>query len=337
MLNTALRNGANLRVAERLKTGAFTMRSLGFTGVALAVLALATPSIASADSGIGAPPVSMPGGMRAPMVQTIPGGRSVLPHRGPFIRPQARYIAPSYGYQLPRTWMAPTYFIGNWGGFGLARPAPGFGWSRYYDDAVLTDQWGRIYDWRQDMRWDSGIDEGFDDGAYDDRQGDYMDRRGERRGRSGIGGAVVGAVVGGVAGNVIGGRGNRLPGTLIGGGLGALAGQAIDRGSRRHHHRDRDDRDGRRDGRRDRGDGYDRGGWSSGPHWGGGSWGSSSSSWSGGGYDTGGTTVTTVVIQPSAPVMQTRTVTSYEYVTVRKRRAVRHYRPRPKPACVCGS
>lgn len=305
------------------------MRSLGFTGVVLATIMLATPAMADGDSGIGAPPVAMPGGMRAPMVQTIVNGRRVLPPRGPFIRPsgrgEARYVTPSYGYQLPRTWMAPTYFIGNWGALGLARPAPGFGWSRYYDDAVLTDQWGRVYDWRQDMRWDGG----FDESGYDDRQGDYMDRRGERRGGSGIGGAVVGGVVGGIAGNVIGGRGNRLPGTLIGGGLGAIAGQAIDRGSRRHRHHDRDRRP-------DYDGGYDRGGWSSGPHWGGGWSGGSSSSWSGG-YDAGGTTVTTVVIQPSAPVMQTRTITSYEYVTVKKRRAVkRHYRPR-KPACVCGS
>ncbi len=301
------------------------MRSLGFTGVVLLALASATPALADADSGVGAPPVVMPGGMRAPMVQPLPGAGRMLPPRGPFIRPHGRtvrYVAPSYGYQLPRTWMAPTYFIGNWGGFGLARPAPGFGWSRYYDDAVLTDQWGRVYDWRQDMRWDGG----YDDTGYDDGQSDYMDRRGERRGGSGIGGAVAGAVVGGIAGNVIGGRGNRLPGTLIGGGLGALAGQAIDKSSRRHRHSDRDRG-------HHRGDDYGRGGWSSGPHWGGG-W-SSGSSWSGG-YDSGGTTVTTVVIQPSVPVMQTHTVTSYEYVTVKKRRAVkRHYRPRPKPRCVC--
>ena len=216
--------------------------------------------------------------------------------------------------------MAPTYLIGDWRAYGLVRPAAGFGWSRYYDDAVLTDQWGRVYDWRQDMRWDGG----YDESGYDDGQGDYMDRRGERRGGSGVGGAIAGAVVGGIAGNVIAGRGNRLPGTLIGGGLGALAGQALDRSSRRHHR----DRDGR-----GYDDGYSHGGsWSGGSHWG--------SSHSGGyayGYGGGETTVTTVVIQPSAPVM--RTVTSYEYVSVPvKRRVVkRHYRPRPKPACVCGS
>lgn len=283
------------------------MRTLGIAGVTLAALSFASPVLAAPDSGVGAPPVVMPGGMRPPMVQPLPGAGRVLPPRGPFIRPagrgQARYVVPSYGYQLPRTWMAPTYLIADWRAYGLARPAQGFGWSRYYDGAVLTDQWGRVYDWQDDMRWDG------DDGDND---------RGDRRGGSGIGGAIAGAVVGGIAGNVIAGRGNRLPGTLIGGGLGALAGQALDKAGRRHH--------------RGRDDGYDRGGWSGvshGSHWGGGGYAY--------GYGGGETTVTTVVIQPSVPVM--RTVTSYEYVSVPvKRRAVkRHYRPRPKPACVCGS
>jgi len=293
------------------------MRTLGIAGVALAALSFASPVLASPESGVGAPPVVMPGGMRPPMVQPLPGAGRVLPPRGPFIRPAGRghdrYVTPFYGYRLPQTWMAPTYFIGNWSSFGLARPAQGFGWSRYYDDAVLTDQWGRVYDWQQDMRWD-------DDGNFNDDRGFNDDRRGDRRGGSGIAGAAVGGVVGGIAGNVIAGRGNRLAGTLIGGGLGALAGQAIDRNGRR------------RDDRRGSGGGYGRGGWSSGPHWGGGS-GSYAYGYGGGGE----TTVTTVVIQPSTPVM--RTVTSYEYVSVPvKRRVVkRHYRPRPKPACVCGS
>ncbi len=321
------------------------MRSLGFTGVALFVLAASVPSAAIADSGVGAPPVVMPGGQAPagargplrmpargpmpPMVQPLPG----VQHVGSM----AGYRTPFYGYQLPRTWMVPTYFITDYRGYGLARPAPGFGWSRYYNAAVLTDQWGRVYDWRTDMNWDGG--------AYSEGEtGNGIDYDRVGRGGSGIGGAVIGGVVGGVAGNVIAGRGNRLAGTLIGGGLGALAGQAIDKSSRRHHglfgRRDRDERD--YDSRYDRGGEWrDRGEWheewQSGPHWGGGSWGASSGgSW---GYDTGGTTVTTVVVQPSHPVMQTQTITTYEYVTVAKKRAVRHYRPkpRPRPQCVCGS
>lgn len=305
------------------------MRSLGFSGVALVALALTTPALAAPDSGIGAPPVVMPAPSmpRPPMIQPLPGAgaRTVVRTGHPNIGGAVRYVAPSYGFQLPATWMAPTYFISNWGAYGLARPAPGFGWSRYYDDVVLTDQWGRVYDWRQDVRFD---DDWFDDDGYDDRDDDDDARDG--RG-SGVGGAIAGAVVGGVAGNVIAGRGNRTAGTLIGGGLGALAGQALDRNGRRHH------RHGGRD-RYDRHDDYGRGGWSRGPHWGGGYF--YEYGRSGGyayGYDGGGTTVTTVVVQPSQPVLQTREITTYEYVTVKKRAAVRHYRPRPKPKCVCGS
>ncbi len=312
------------------------MRTLGFTGVALLALAVSAPSAALADSDVGAPPVVM---------QT---SQAQLPHRGPLRIPtrgtmppmgqpdmgragsMAGYRTPSYGYQLPRSWMVPTYFISDYRGYGLARPAPGFGWSRYYDAAVLTDQWGRVYDWRTDMDWSGGGDRG---GSYD-RNVDYG-RVGS--GTSGIGGAVVGGVVGGVAGNLIGGRGNRLAGTLIGGGLGALAGQAIDKGSRRGHglfgRRHHDDRDDYRRDDRYGGDWYERNEWQSGPHWGGGSgWGASGGSWDG-----GGTTVTTVVIPAARPVYQTQTVTTYEYVTVAKKRRVHHYRPRPKPQCVCGS
>jgi hypothetical protein len=55
-------------------------------------------------------------------------------------------------------------------------------------------------------------------------------------------------------------------------------------------------------------------------------------------YDGGGTTVTTVVVNTGAPVMTTRTI-SYDvvsYVPVRKK-VIRRYKPRPKPACACGS
>ena len=50
---------------------------------------------------------------------------------------------------------------------------------------------------------------------------------------SGIGGAVVGGALGALAGNRIAGRGNRLGGSLIGGGLGAVAGAAIEQGTDR--------------------------------------------------------------------------------------------------------
>ena len=48
------------------------------------------------------------------------------------------YQRPVYGYVLPRYWVSPNYYIANYGAYGLPAPAYGYGWSRYYDDAVMT-------------------------------------------------------------------------------------------------------------------------------------------------------------------------------------------------------
>lgn len=242
------------------------------------------------------------------------------------------YRKPHRGFRLPRTYIQPSYFIGNFGYYGLSQPNYGYGWSRYYDDAVLTDRYGVVQDARYNVDWDrynQGYQDGYRDGyaaydpgvfAGDDRviatpgayrhgdqstyQGDwqgayredgsyqgewqgtyrdadgqvyqgqysgtfigdgnvtphwnsesevregyhasYPDERGYDRQRaeelaylerckesSGIGGALVGGAIGALAGNRIAGRGNRLAGSLIGGGVGAVAGAAIDQGTDR--------------------------------------------------------------------------------------------------------
>lgn len=78
-------------------------------------------------------------------------GRQVFGGRFPVGAPA--YVRPFRGFLLPRVWIAPTFFVRNWQGFGLARPAQGFGWSRYYDDAVLTDRNGRVFDSVQGVNW----------------------------------------------------------------------------------------------------------------------------------------------------------------------------------------
>lgn len=123
------------------------------------------------------------------------------------------YHRPVHGYVLPRYWINPSFYIANYGAYGLPAPAYGYGWSRYYDDAVMTDRYGRVYDHRSDVDWD----------RYDGET-DARPRRDD-----GLGGAAVGAVIGGVAGNRIAGHGNRTEGTLIGAGAGAIAGMAIDK------------------------------------------------------------------------------------------------------------
>lgn len=64
------------------------------------------------------------------------------------------YRRPVIGYVLPTYWVSPTYHIGNYSAYGLPVPAAGYRWSRYYDDAVMTDRDGRVRDHRSDVRWD---------------------------------------------------------------------------------------------------------------------------------------------------------------------------------------
>ncbi|WP_294300542.1 RcnB family protein [uncultured Sphingomonas sp.] len=152
----------------------------------------------------------------------------------------AAYRRPVRGWVLPRYWIAPTWYVNDWSSYGLPQPPQGYAWSRYYDDAVLIDGRGSVYDSVGGVAWDRD-DAGY---AYDDRGygAAYADGAPQlaypqfpyetRDADNGLGGAAIGAVVGGVAGNVIAGRGNRLGGTLLGAGAGALAGMAIDRSDR---------------------------------------------------------------------------------------------------------
>jgi len=89
--------------------------------------------------------------------------------------------------------------------------------------------------------WGSPADQGasYDQPRYPDYPR-YDDERAEElaylehcKKSSGIGGAIVGGAIGALAGNRIAGSGNRLAGSLIGGGLGAVAGAAIEQGTDR--------------------------------------------------------------------------------------------------------
>ena len=76
---------------------------------------------------------------------------------------------PRRGFFIPRFFVSPTYFVSNWGSYGLAAPADGQRWVRYYDDAVLIDDRGYIYDTAPGVDWDGygypvpDYDEGYHD------------------------------------------------------------------------------------------------------------------------------------------------------------------------------
>ncbi len=63
------------------------------------------------------------------------------------------YRAPARGFVLPPYWIQERFYIADPGVYGLPSPPPGYGWSRYYDDAVLTDGEGRVQESRAGIPW----------------------------------------------------------------------------------------------------------------------------------------------------------------------------------------
>jgi len=76
------------------------------------------------------------------------------------------YRRPYRGYALPIYWIAPRFSVLDWQSYGLSRPENGLRWVRYYDDAVLVDARGSVYDTRSDIRWD-GLDRSDHDSVDD--------------------------------------------------------------------------------------------------------------------------------------------------------------------------
>lgn len=133
----------------------------------------------------------------------------------------------------------------------------------------------------------------------------------------GVAGAAIGAVIGAVAGNRIAGRGNRTEGSLIGGGLGALAGLGVEKSMKKCRKYLPDAPVGYAPAPEYPQSGYPAQGY-----------------YPGGYYYSAQPMVTTITYgQP----VTTTTVTEevyYETVPV-KRKAVRKWKPKPKPRCVC--
>jgi Ni/Co efflux regulator RcnB len=218
------------------------MKNLVISGLALALMAVPGAALAKNDSGMRSAPMRSSAGMSRHNWGPKHNGRWSGGYRAPggwnAYRPAVR------GYVLPRYWINPSFYIGNYARYGFAQPSAGYGWSRYYDDAVLTNSSGHIYDSVPNFDWDrydAYDNAGYDGDDYSEDYGDswgYRDDRPRDDGRrykdrdGGLGGALAGGAVGAVTGAVIGGRGDRTAGALIGGGLGALAGAAVDSGDR---------------------------------------------------------------------------------------------------------
>lgn len=70
----------------------------------------------------------------------------------------AAYRRPTRGWRVPNYWIGSNFYIDDFAYYGLATPPRGYRWIRYYDDAVLIDDRGRVYDSVQGIGWDEDGD-----------------------------------------------------------------------------------------------------------------------------------------------------------------------------------
>lgn len=222
------------------------------------------------------------------------------------------YRRPAYGYVLPRYWTQPAYYIGNHGAYGLPAPAYGYGWSRYYDDAVLTDRYGRVYDTRTGITWG-------------DHHGDGDAGRDSAHHQAGKDGPVFAPTPYDLAGydddqvTYGGGYSGRWVGTWYGDDGRVFSGEY---------------RSDNRDGAPPRGAGYDSPPADGRPHWAESYHGSAPHAYS---YTTMapyGVVTTTTVIQPTV------TTTTYvdevvTYAAPRRKARKAKARIKPRPRCIC--
>lgn len=188
------------------------MKSLVFSGIAVAT-ALATAPIANASDSLGLSPQNINARLISVAAQGASPGHGQMPHPSmggmhmprpgmggmhmpkPNMGGQHRwgsrvggrwigghnapggwngYRAAFRGYMMPRYWVNPSFLIGNYSLYNLRAPSAGYSWYRYYDDAVLSDNRGYVYDSVQNLPWDQyeggyapqSDDSGFDTPEY---------------------------------------------------------------------------------------------------------------------------------------------------------------------------
>ncbi|WP_422057104.1 RcnB family protein [Sphingomonas sp.] len=149
------------------------MRVLTLTTLSIAAIAVATPAQAQRvwrdgqwvqrdrapvrypersvpATRIDPPRATQRGGRWGPMV----GGRWHAGSRAP--GGWSAYRRPVRGWTLPSYWVGGGFWIDDWSSWGLNRPPHGYGWLRYYDDAVLADRDGRVWDSVSGVDWNGG-------------------------------------------------------------------------------------------------------------------------------------------------------------------------------------
>jgi uncharacterized protein YcfJ len=318
------------------------MKTVLFSGVAAAGLLLAANGASAADSGLltansDASHTALSGG------RTHVGG-----YRSDIARNTNNNSSPdrSSDYREPEysPAMRPDTEAYNWND-GVAFAAPD-GSSYSYDgdwDGKYVDPEGRVFEgeWEGRVTRHDGIEvpghaapaphytkpatpphhagapypEPHHEGGYDVPRGYEGYERCLKS--NGVTGGAIGAILGGFAGNRIAGRGDRLGGTLLGAGLGGLAGVGIEKAM---------DKCKRYEPR------YQQPARSPYPpqNYGHG--------WHGGYYYYPQAPQVTVTVVPGASHTTTTVTEEVYYETVKsypRKKAVRKWKPKPKPRCVC--
>ena len=146
------------------------MRTIAFLGIA-AALAMAPAMAESAPGGAsvsaGDDWSSVPTLPLRPPAEIAPKGNwsSDGGWHGKRAHPHARWesrrgehrsfehFRPQRGHIMPPLFVSPAYFVWNWRSYGLPEPGHGRRWVRYYGDAVLIDEYGRVHDTAYDVDW----------------------------------------------------------------------------------------------------------------------------------------------------------------------------------------
>lgn len=134
------------------------------------------------------------------------------------------YRRPYRGYALPAYWTAPRFSVADWQRYGLWQPGDGRHWVRYYDDAVLVDTRGSVYDIRSDVDWD-GADRS--DPVVDMHHGN-AEQVADRPGNAAGGHEPRYYDDGGDAGQRVARRGDRPAETAMSAGAGYAPDQGVD-------------------------------------------------------------------------------------------------------------
>jgi Ni/Co efflux regulator RcnB len=120
--------------------------------------------------------------MHAPIGDGAQQQRTFLVRRtGPGMGPERRHMDYRHierGGMVPQRWWGPQVQVRNWRMYGFPQPFAGGRWIRYYDDALLIDGAGRVYDSRPGWDWDRYGERWDDDDGVPVYAGD-----GDRRGR----------------------------------------------------------------------------------------------------------------------------------------------------------